>query len=131
MIGDIVKAIALGAAPGGRLSSFLGSRAFLSAGTARRICYGAGTPSWVRLETTFTPVIPTATSARPGTGAWPSPARRPTRLCAVRQPEVDLGAGTVATTRGARIHGDVSSGLVEMRGLEPLTPAMRTRCSPS
>jgi hypothetical protein len=25
----------------------------------------------------------------------------------------------------------LDSGVVEMRGLEPLTPAMRTRCSPS
>jgi hypothetical protein len=33
-------------------------------------------------------------------------------------------------------HGGIVSGItagkvVEMRGLEPLTPAMRTRCSPS
>ena len=34
----------------------------------------------------------------------------------------------VAGARGARLTG---RGLVEMRGLEPLSPAMRTRCSPS
>ena len=42
----------------------------------------------------------------------------------------------VACAHPGQQHGGIVSGVmvgdvVEMRGLEPLTPAMRTRCSPS
>ena len=49
------------------------------------------------------------------------------------QPMIDSLRPTKQLTKAGReaFAETAGSGVVEMRGLEPLTPAMRTQCSPS
>ena len=60
-----------------------------------------------------------------------SPPTRPSDEQAAAGDRPEGGGAVEGIVAAAGVPVSELEGMVEMRGLEPLTPAMRTRCSPS